>query len=168
MKEYFLIGKIVRPHGVKGVVRAETYTSNPKRFKVLKELSVDGQVYEAESIAIDSDGYMLIKLKGINTMDDAEKLRGKNVVVKRTQLPKLPNGNYYIDDLIGCDVLVDGDKLGTLSKIDQFGSADVYEVTTSKGNLNFPALKEVFRSIDVEKGIINLNGMILSRISVYN
>ena len=40
MKEYFQIGKIVRPHGVKGVVRAETYTSNPKRFKVLKELGV--------------------------------------------------------------------------------------------------------------------------------
>ena len=73
MKEYFQIGKIVRPHGVKGVVRAETYTSNPKRFKVLKELSVDGQVYEAESIAIDCDGYMLIKLKGVNTMDDADK-----------------------------------------------------------------------------------------------
>jgi len=168
MKEYFQIGKIVRPHGVKGVVRAQTYTSNPNRFKSLKELSIEGTIYEAESIVIDSDGFILIKLKGIDTMDAAEGLRGKSVVVKRNQLPKLPNGKYYIDDLIGCDVLVDGEKIGTLTKIDQFGSADVYEVQTSKGNLTFPALKEVFKSIDVEKGIINLNGMILNRISIYN
>lgn len=169
MKEYFTIGKIVRPHGVKGAVRAETYTSNPNRFKKLKDVVIDSKTFDVESISIDSSNFMLIKLKGIDTMDDAEKLRNKNVVIKRSQLPEPENGTYYIDDLIGSDVLVDGDKIGILSKIEQFGSADVYEVALNEGGtVNFPALKDVFYKVDVKNGVIDLKGFIFSRICVYN
>ena len=155
MKEYFTIGKIVRPHGIKGAVRAETYTSNPQRFKKLKEVIIDSKTIAVERV-------------GIDTMDDAEKLRNKNVVIKRSQLPEPENGTYYIDDLIGSDVLVDGDKIGILTKIEQFGSADVYEVTLEQGTVNFPAIKDVFSYVDVKKGVINLKGYIFSRICVYN
>ena len=168
MKEYFTIGKIVRPHGIKGAVRAETYTSNPQRFKKLKEVIIDSKTIAVESVSIDSSNFMLIKLVGIDTMDDAEKLRNKNVVIKRSQLPEPENGTYYIDDLIGSDVLVDGDKIGILTKIEQFGSADVYEVTLEQGTVNFPAIKDVFSYVDVKKGVINLKGYIFSRICVYN
>ena len=116
-----------------------------------------------------ASNFMLIKLKGIDTMDDAEKLRNKNVVIKRFQLPEPENGTYYIDDLIGSDVLVDGDKIGILSKIEQFGSADVYEVALNEGGtVNFPALKDVFYKVDVKNGVIDLKGFIFSRICVYN
>ena len=98
MKEYFTIGKIVRPHGIKGAVRAETYTSNPQRFKKLKEVIIDSKTIAVESVSIDPSNFMLIKLAGIDTMDDAEKLRNKNVVIKRSQLPEPENGTYYIDD----------------------------------------------------------------------
>ena len=168
MKEYFTIGKIVRPHGIKGAVRAETYTSNPQRFKKLKEVIIDSKTMAVESVSIDPSNFMLIKLVGIDTMDDAEKLRNKNVVIKRSQLPEPENGTYYIDDLIGSDVLVDGDKIGILTKIEQFGSADVYEVTLEQGTVNFPAIKDVFSYVDVKKGVINLKGYIFSRICVYN
>ena len=168
MKEYFTIGKIVRPHGIKGAVRAETYTSNPQRFKKLKEVIIDSKTITVESVSIDPSNFMLIKLVGIDTMDDAEKLRNKNVVIKRSQLPEPENGTYYIDDLIGSDVLVDGDKIGILTKIEQFGSADVYEVTLEQGTVNFPAIKDVFSYVDVKKGVINLKGYIFSRICVYN
>ena len=168
MKEYFTIGKIVRPHGIKGAVRAETYTSNPQRFRKLKEVIIDSKTIVVESVSIDSSNFMLIKLFGVDTMDDAEKLRNKNVVIKRSQLPEPENGTYYIDDLIGSDVLVDGDKIGILTKIEQFGSADVYEVTLEQGTVNFPAIKEVFSYVDVKKGVINLKGYIFSRICVYN
>lgn len=168
MKEYFTIGKIVRPHGIKGAVRAETYTSDPKRFKKLKEVMIDSKNIAVESISIDPSNFMLIKLVGIDTMDDAEKLRNKNIVIKRSQLPEPENGTYYIDDLIGSDVLVDGTKIGILTKIEQFGSADVYEVTLEQGTVNFPAIKDVFSSIDVKKGEINLKGFIFDRICVYN
>ena len=168
MKEYFTIGKIVRPHGIKGAVRAEIYTSNPQRFKKLKEVIIDSKTIAVESVSIDPSNFMLIKLAGIDTMDDAEKLRNKNVVIKRSQLPEPENGTYYIDDLIGSDVLVDGDKIGILTKIEQFGSADVYEVTLEQGTVNFPAIKDVFSYVDVKKGVINLKGYIFSRICVYN
>ena len=168
MKEYFTIGKIVRPHGIKGAVRAETYTSNPQRFKKLKEVIIDSKTIAVESVSIDPSNFMLIKLVGIDTMDDAEKLRNKNVVIKRSQLQEPENGTYYIDDLIGSDVLVDGDKIGILTKIEQFGSADVYEVTLEQGTVNFPAIKDVFSYVDVKKGVINLKGYIFSRICVYN
>ena len=169
MKEYFTIGKIVRPHGVKGAVRAETYTSDPKRFKKLKEVIIDSKSFNVESISIDPSNFMLIKLVGIDTMDEAEKLRNKNVVIKRSQLPEPENGTFYIDDLIGSDVCVDGDKIGILSKIEQFGSADVYEVALDNGGtVNFPALKDVFYKVDVKNGVIDLKGYIFSRICVYN
>ena len=168
MKEYFTIGKIVRPHGIKGAVREETYTSNPQRFKKLKEVIIDSKTIAVESVSIDPSNFILIKLVGIDTMDDAEKLRNKNVVIKRSQLPEPENGTYYIDDLIGSDVLVDGDKIGILTKIEQFGSADVYEVTLEQGTVNFPAIKDVFSYVDVKKGVINLKGYIFSRICVYN
>ena len=62
----------------------------------------------------------------------------------------------------------DGDKIGILTKIEQFGSADVYEVTLEQGTVNFTAIKEVFSYVDVKKGVINLKGYIFSRICVYN
>ena len=153
MKEYFQIGKIVRPHGVKGVVRAETYTSNPKRFKVLKELSVDGQVYEAESIAIDSDGYMLIKLKGINTMDNAEKLRGKILYISRNDV-ELPEGTYFVQDLIGLEVedADNGTVYGRITDVRNTGANDIYTIKSEEKEFMVPAVPEFIEKTDIEGG----------------
>ena len=88
----------------------------------------------------------------------------------RSELPKLNSDRVYIADIIGSDVIVDGDNLGELVDVLQYGSADVYVVKLldKSGTVNFPALKEVVRSYDVEKGEIILDGRYFHRVAVYN
>ena len=167
MKSELTIGKVLKPHGLKGDVKIETFSSNPARFSTLKKLKLDGVEYEVRKLTL--DGVVgTLGLKGVDDMDVAERLRGKMISVSRADLPRLEAGSYYIADLLGIDVFVAGDRIGELVDVLQYGSADVYVVRTADGTCSFPALKQVLRSIDIEKGEMILDDMVFRRIAVYN
>ncbi|MCQ2602336.1 MAG: ribosome maturation factor RimM [Clostridia bacterium] len=169
MKSEFTIGKVLRARGLKGEFKVELYTSNPSRFSRLKSLKINDMPFDVEWFKAEGD-FAYVKLKGVESMDDAEKLRGKSVVVERINLPKLPDGQNYIADLIGMSVVVNGDIIGELVDILQYGSADVYVVVPKdkKGTISFPALKELIKSTDLEKGEITLDGYVFQRVAVTN
>ena len=167
MKSELTIGKVLKPHGLKGDVKIETFSSNPARFSTLKKLKLDGVEYEVRKLTLDGV-FGTLGLKGVDDMDAAERLRGKMISVSRADLPRLEAGSYYIADLLGIDVFVAGDRIGELVDVLQYGSADVYVVRTADGTCSFPALKQVLRSIDIEKGEMILDDMVFRRIAVYN
>ena len=167
MKAEFTIGRVLRPRGIKGVVKIETYSENTARLLHLKTLNVGGTHYRMES-ASHEGAFLYAKLAGVGPPEDAEKLRGKEVKVTRAELPPPPDGRFYIADLLGADVIADGDKIGELADVLQYGSADVYVVKTAEGSVSFPALKEVVREIDAENGVIRLDGRMFARTAVYN
>ena len=167
MKSELLIGKVLKPHGLKGEVKIETFSSNPARFSMLKKLKLDGVEYSVKRLSLDG-AFGTVGLVGIDDANQAEALRGKMISVNRNDLPKLPEGNYYIADLLGVDVFVSGDRIGELVDILQYGSADVYVVKTISGTCSFPALKQLIKSVDVEKGEMVLDDMVFQRVVVYN
>ncbi len=169
MKTEFLVGKALRPRGLKGELRFELYTSDPTRFCSVQQFKLGDTAFNVEKISVEGD-FAYIKFAGINTVEEAEKYRGKSLYANRSELPKLKGDKVYIADIIGSDVIVDGDNIGELVDVLQYGSADVYVVKLldKTGTVNFPALKEVVRSYDVEKGEIILDGRFFQRVAVYN
>jgi 16S rRNA processing protein RimM len=169
MKTEFLVGKALRPRGLKGELRFELYTSDPMRFRSVQQFKLGDKAFDVEKISVEGD-FAYIKFVGIDSVEEAEKYRGKSLYANRSVLPKLQGDKVYIADIIGSDVIVDGDNIGELVDVLQYGSADVYVVKLldKTGTVNFPALKEVVRSYDVEKGEIILDGRFFQRVAVYN
>jgi 16S rRNA processing protein RimM len=151
--ELFSIGKIIAPHGVRGDVRIIPLTDFPERFFALKEVYLDAssEVAVIENVRAHQN-FFLIKFKGCNTMDEAEILRGKLLKVHREDLVPLPQGHYYIFDIIGLSVFTEtGEFLGEVTDVLETGSNDVYTVEQKgKTPLLLPALKEVVKKIDLE------------------
>ncbi|HAT83871.1 MAG TPA: 16S rRNA processing protein RimM, partial [Clostridiales bacterium] len=86
----------------------------------------------------------------------------------RNDLPKLPDGKYYIVDMIGLDIVVAGEVIGEVCDVLQYGSADVYVVKNGQESLSFPAIGNLIKQVDLENGKMVLDDMIFPRVVVYN
>ena len=108
---------------------------------------------------------VLAKFKGIETVEEAEKLRNAYVKIDRKDAIKLEEGQYFIADLLGLDVFLDtGEKLGILDDIFNNGSTDIYVVKNDLGKqVLLPAIEEVIKNVDLENSKITvhlINGLI--------
>ena len=127
MKSELTIGKVLKPRGLKGELKFETYSSDPARFSCLKKLGIDNTEYAVERISVEGNVAYCV-LFGVDSVEKAESLRGKLVTCDRNDLPALEEGEHYIVDMIGLAVVVNGETKGRISDILQYGSADVYGV----------------------------------------
>lgn len=167
MKSELTIGKVLKPRGLKGELKIELYASDSARFSHLKRLKIDGIEYCVDRISPEGAiGY--VSLEGIDTVEKAEELRGKLITANRNDLPKLPDGKYYIVDMIGLDVIVAGEVVGEVCDVLQYGSADVYVVKNGANSFSFPAISGLVKQVDLDLGKIVLDDMIFSRVVVYN
>lgn len=149
-----VIGQIVAPHGVRGELRVTPLTDFPDRFTKLKSVLLnDGSSLQIEGVR-NHKQFILLKFRGINTMDEANLMRGKLIHVDRKDLVPLPEGHYYQFEIIGLQVYAEtGEYLGKVTDILSTGSNDVY-VVEQEGNkpVLIPALKEVVLKIDTKGG----------------
>lgn len=158
MLEYLSIGQIINIHGFRGEVKIYPLTDDMNRFKKLKEVFIEENnqliKYEVEGVKFLSNT-IIMKLKGIDTEEAANKLRNFYIKVDRRSAVKLPKDTYFICDLIDLEVYDDdGLLLGKVKDVLQTGSNDVYVVKTSDKDILIPALKEVVREIDIRNGKI--------------
>jgi len=154
MVDYFEIGHIDNTHALKGEMKVRNYSDNPKRFEELKSILVDIRG-EYKEFSIESVRYqkeiVLLKLKGVDTIEEAEKLKGLSIYIKRENAKALNDDEYYIADLIGSEVYEGETYLGVLDDIFTAGAADVYVIKCKgKDDLLLPALKSVILETDVE------------------
>lgn len=149
MKKYLTIGEITKPHGVKGEIKVFPLTDDIQRFKKLKRVFIDGQEVKVVYATAGSDRAIL-KLEGCDSVEDAEKLRKKLLVVPREEAVRLEEGSYFIEDLKDCIVFdEEGTELGQVAEVIQTGANDVYWIKKPK-ELLIPAIRDVVVSIDVE------------------
>jgi len=154
--EYLSIGQIINIHGFKGEVKVYPLTDDMSRFKKLKEVFVEENdqliKYVVEEIKFQSN-VIIMKLKGVDTEEAANKLRNRYIKVDRKSAVKLPRDTYFICDLIDLEVYdEEGLLLGKVKDVLQTGSNDVYVVQTDGKDILVPALKEVVRDIDIRNG----------------
>lgn len=155
MIDRFHIGKIVNTHGVRGEVKILPDTSDINRFSKLKKvtLSQNGKETEYKVLRGAANGNTaILKLEGVDTPEQANLLRGAEIIIDRADAIKLPENTWFIGDLVGCEVFEeDGNSLGKLTNVYETGSNDVYEVIDELNRkLMVPALKQVLLNVDVE------------------
>ena len=159
MNDNIKIGKIVNTHGIAGEVKVLPYTDDINRFFDLEYVYLDNKNKDkltVKSVRIHKNT-VLVKFDGIESMNDAERIKGQYIEVDRDHAVKLPENSYFICDLLGCTVNnEEGDKLGILSDIIQTGSNDVYVIKSDKGELLAPAIKDVVKKIDIDNKTITI------------
>ena len=149
MKKFLTIGEITKPHGIKGEVKVFPLTDDIQRFKKLKRVFIDGQEVKITYVTVGHDRAIL-RLEGVDSVEDAEKLRKKLLVVPREDAVKLEEGAYFIEDLKDCIVYdEEGLELGQVAEVIQTGANDVYWIKKPKEIL-IPAIRDVVLSVDVE------------------
>ena len=162
MNKYLEIGQIVNVKGLKGEVKVNSFSEDSRRFEKIKTVfvKVKGEMKEYE---IESVGYnkiqVILKLKGIDTVEEAEKLRNSFILIDRDILGELPEGKYYIADLIGLEVYTEqGEYLGKVDDIYNTGANDIYVVKNDLGIQKLlPGIKEVIKEINLDQGKIIVN-----------
>lgn len=149
MEQFITIGEIINTHGVHGELKILPMTDDLKRFRKLKKVYIDGEEKMISWCKLQADKAIL-KIEGIDTMNDAIKYKTKLLKVSREDAVKLPEGRYYEADIIDCTVEDEnGAYLGKINEIIHTGSNDVYWIKGEK-ELLIPALKSVVTKMDVE------------------
>ena len=159
MTKYLEIGQIVNTFGIKGMVKIKPFTDDIKRFDKLKTIYIESKKsrkeYEIEEVKYHKN-MVLMKLKGINTPEEADLLRQSYLLVDREKEEPLEEGVYYIVDLLGLEVYTDrGQLLGKVDDIFNTGSNDIYVVKDELGKqVLLPGIPDVLKEVDLEKGKI--------------
>ena len=169
--DFVRIGIIAKPQGIRGEVKINCLTERLERFLDLKEIYLEDK---GEYLHFNVKGTRLagecafLFLEKIYSRTDAELIRGKYVCVKREDAIELPEGRYFIFDIIGCDcVTQEGKTLGKIVDVLQPGANDVYVVKAPKGEILIPAVKAFVLDIDVKQKKVTVNEKMLEEVAVY-
>jgi 16S rRNA processing protein RimM len=157
---YLAVGKLRKPHGVKGEMLMEVWTDFPERLTKGKQIFVgeDHITYEIDGIR-SANRNLLIHFVGHNASQDVDQLRNAVIYVQTDSLPTLPEGEYYFHQLIGLHVIDENAQpVGILSEIMETGANDVYVLISPDGEeILIPAIDEVIKKVDLERGEIIIN-----------
>lgn len=164
--ERLTVGKIAKPQGVGGEVKIVPLTDDVNRFKSLKNVFIGGKEYAVEKARISPNGVFLT-LSGVRDRNTAETLRNLDVEVDRKDAVALEQDRYFIVDLISSDVFVGEENIGKLVDVLQYGSADVYVISTKKGRAMIPAIKRIIVDISVQNKKIVLDRQAFDDLVVY-
>ena len=172
LSEYLLIGQVLRPQGIKGLVKVRPDTDDPERFLDLETVFVkQGEAYSempVEEISVREDGVYL-RLNGAKDRDAAEKQRNLMLYVDRAHAVELGEDETFICDLIGCKVIdLQGNEIGTVKDVLQPGGNDVYVFKGPLGEVLVPALKSVVLAVDLQAGQMRLDGRRLNEVAVFD
>jgi len=164
MEEYFEIGQIVNTSGLKGEIKVKPFTDDITKFNNFKTIYVsikkELKEFEIEKVRF-SKNMVFLKLKGIDTIEEAENYRNLYLKRKRDKDEKLEEDTYYIVDLLGCKVYTDEQKeLGSIVDVFSTGSNDVYVVKDELGKqILLPAIKDVIKNVDIKNKLITVHLM---------
>lgn len=149
MKEIFEIGIVTGVHGIKGDLKVFPYTSDPENLSIQRFFLINGKKKEVRNARMQGK-FLIVKLDGIDTREAAIEMKGVVLSIPRENAAPLPDGIYYMEDLLGCSVYEKDVLLGVLDDIIETGANDVYSVIDVKGReILIPAIKEVVLNTDV-------------------
>ena len=159
MKHQFLeAGRIVRTHGVRGELVLECWADSPEFVAGVKHLYFDGGKTDAGGVSSRGHKGLLLKLRGVDTVEQGDALRGKVLYLNREDV-RLEEGQVFLQDLIGLKAIdgTTGREYGVLQEVLPTGANDVYRIVDGAGKeYLFPAVKHMIQEISLEEGVIRL------------
>ncbi len=165
------VGQITKPQGVRGEVKVRPMTNDPSRFYVLKAVYIDNVAYKLSAVRV-SGGDVYLKLAGIDDRNAAETFRNKYIQIDRAAAVALDDGEFFIDDVVGAALVAktaDGSQIiGTVKSVQSFGAADVFTVTTERGEMTFAFIKALAAEYDEKTHTLTVDGDRLKEVAVYD
>lgn len=155
MSALVCVARIGAAHGVRGAVKLWTFTEDPFAVRHYGPLlSKDGKRQFEVATAREAKDHLVATFKGVTTRDEAERLNGIELYVPRDKLPATDADEYYHTDLIGlAAVTTDGEPLGRVVAIQNFGAGDIIEIAPPKGpTLLLPFSNAVVPEVDIAGG----------------
>lgn len=160
--KYLRVGVITSAHGIKGEVNVFCTSDDPKRFEKIDQVFIDDG---KRALTVEGIKYFknmtIIKFKEIPDRTEAEKYKSKDLLVDREHAEQLEEGEYFICDIIGAEVITDeGETLGTLIDVLQTGANDVYEVKMKNGKtVLLPKIDECVLNVDTDNCKVTVHMM---------
>lgn len=153
MNDNIIIGRIIKAVGVKGEIKVNPITDDMHRYVKLKTVYIGGVPYQILSCRFDK-AFVYLKLNGVVSREDAEKLIGDFIEIDRINAV-IPEGGYLIADIEGCRFyLSDGTELGIVTDVAQYGAADVFTIEGNGKVCRCPFLNRVIVKIDTDSKTI--------------
>ena len=127
------IGFINNVRGLKGEIKVIHYCDEKEQFSDIKNIIIENKAYEIEYVKFHKE-QVILKLKGINTIEEADKLKSKDIYAQRDELPPLLEGQYYIADLIGFIAYTDKDEVvGKITDVIVSTASDLFQIEKDDG-----------------------------------
>ena len=156
-KELIDVAEIINTHGLRGEVKIYPRTDYPEFFEEISGVYLQDETYLKITGVKYYKNTVILKFKGINTIEEAEKLRTKVLYADKSVFKNLPEGTYLIADIIGLEVYENNKLWGKITDCIQTGSNDVYIVEgNTPSPLLIPALKNVIEEINIDKGFMKV------------
>jgi len=158
------IGRVIKPHGIKGRVKVEYFGEDLGRFLLYREVILRDPTGRAETFevveAVPQPPRIILTLKGIQTIEDTEPLIDREILVPRETLPELAEDEVYWIDLLGMGVETEeGKRLGRVKTIFPTGAHDVFVVEGCRREICLPATAEVVKRVDRERSVVKVRWM---------
>lgn len=155
-----LIAKITTAHGVKGLVKLHYYGENPDDLAAYNPLFMSENGSETMVVNLKNrvKGGFVAEIEGLSDRNGAEALRGQKLYIESTARPDTAEGEFYHSDLIGCRALEQGQEIGSVIAVENFGAGDLLEIKPVDGGETFylPFNDETVPQIDLAAGILDV------------
>ena len=153
---------MLKPRGLEGELKVAIITSFPNHFKKIDTLFVKDkntwQSYTVNRVRL-TNKFVFLQFEGIQTAEQAEVLRNKELCVSTEQLQELETDEYYIHDLIGLQVFDEqGLLLGTIADVETYPGNDIYVLDNGQGQQYLiPAIRDVIKEVDIQSKRITIH-----------
>ncbi|HET7100916.1 MAG TPA: ribosome maturation factor RimM [Terriglobia bacterium] len=162
MRALIAIARITRPQGLKGEVLAEILTDFPSRFADLQRAFLEDPGKNPQAVTVEHTwlhkGKVVLKFAGIGSIDDAETLRGRLVLVPEEERVALSADQYYLWELEGCQVVAESGgtrtPLGMVTEVERIGGADLLHVADGSREILIPFVRAICKVIDPASRLI--------------
>ncbi len=163
-----LMGVVVSAHGVQGQVKIKIFATSPESFMMYKEFSdKDGKkLFLFKNFYISKDNIVIGSLEEVATRNQADNLKGTELYISRDQLPSIKEEEYYYQDLINLEVRKNnGEQLGVVKAVYNFGSGDLIEIklSDSRETVVLPFTQDAVPTVSISEGYLIINEVILSQ-----
>ncbi len=165
MDGFLAIACIVRPQGRRGEVSATILSDFPSRFETLRRAFVEQSGQAPVEMAVEDawfhKGRVVLKFSGVDTISDAESLKGRLVLIPKEERVALPAGHFYWWELEGCRVVVTKNgqptTIGTVKEVERTGGVDLLHVGEEPHEILIPLARSICKRIDPEKKLIEVD-----------
>ena len=158
--EWVEIGVVAQPHGLRGELKVLGVDDEMARFRRVGEVQLVGRggAVKGRVRRFRSTGrQVLLQVVGVESREDADRLRGATVSVRKSEVPALEEGAYYAFELVGCEVFTaSGERVGVVSEIRDYPANDVLVVHRGGRELLIPLVEPVVARVDIKGRRIDL------------